>query len=68
VKPAQQAQLKADRELRQLVRDEQLIAEAVAAGRVRRVPMGATSDWDDMGFRERSARMMKTAKRLKNKT
>jgi hypothetical protein len=63
MKPARQ--LKADRDQLQRVRDDQLIAEAVAAGRVRRVPMGATSDWDDMGFRERAARMSKTAKRLK---
>jgi len=26
--------------------DEQLIAEAVAAGKVKRIPMGVVSDWD----------------------
>jgi hypothetical protein len=33
--------------------DEQLIAEAVAAGRVRKFPMGELSDWDTLSFRDK---------------
>ncbi len=35
--------------------DEDLIAEAVAAGRVRRFPQGATSGWDERPLREQHA-------------
>jgi hypothetical protein len=43
--------------------DEQLIAEAVAAGKVQRVPMGTTSDWGDLNYRERCRRMKNVSMR-----
>ncbi len=42
--------------------DEQLIAEAVAAGRVRRVPMGTSSDWDTKPFKEKRSAVLNKAK------
>ena len=38
-----------------MTRDEELraIDAAIAAGRIRRIPRGATSNWDEMPFRER---------------
>jgi hypothetical protein len=33
--------------------DDELIAEAIAAGIVRRIPMGGTSGWDDLSVTER---------------
>ncbi len=46
--------------------DEQLIAEAVAAGKVRRFPLGHTSDWDALPFRERRALIFKSGKKSKS--
>jgi len=37
--------------------DEQLIAKAVAAGKVRIFPAGTTSDWDNIPLKERNAIM-----------
>lgn len=37
--------------------DEELIAEAVAAGKVRRFKMWERSEWEEMTFKERHARM-----------
>jgi len=45
--------------------DEQLIAEAIAAGKVRRFPLGHSSDWDALPFRQRRALIFKTGKKTK---
>ncbi len=43
--------------------DEQLIAEAIAAGKVRRFPLGHSSDFDAMPFRERRALILNSGKK-----
>lgn len=46
--------------------DEQLIAEAIAAGRVRYFPIGHTSDWDALPFRQRRALIFNSGKKSKS--
>ncbi len=45
--------------------DEELIAEAVASGRVRKIPMWETSDWESLSFRQRRSLVFTAAKRAK---
>lgn len=42
--------------------EQELIDEYVASGRVRRFPLGYTSDWDDLPFREKRAMMFQSMK------
>ncbi len=45
--------------------DEELIAEAVAAGKVRKIPMWETSDWENMSYRARRTLVFNSAKKAK---
>ncbi len=43
--------------------DEKLIAEAIAAGKLRRIPAGMTSEWENMSFKERRTKMLGMGKK-----
>lgn len=43
-------------------REQELIDEAINAGKLRRFPMGTTSDWDGMSFRKRRSLMLNKSK------